>query len=191
MRIKKKMDKKTKQASKYLSLLLRHQPEKLNLTMSSDGWISIDELIENSAGGHVSLTHDLIRQIVMENDKQRFALDSSGKFIRASQGHSIHVDLRLEALEPPEVLYHGTATRFLGLIKEQGLIKRSRQHVHLSSNSDTAFSVATRHGVPVILRILARVMHEQGFEFYLSDNNVWLTDHVPARFLENGYDDKQ
>ena len=122
-------------------------------------------------------------QVVAENDKQRFCLSEDGLMIRANQGHSISVDLALSPKQPPEVLYHGTATRFLNAILLEGLKAKSRQQVHLSENKETALKVGQRHGKPVILEVAAMQMVEQGFLFYLSDNGVWLTDSVPAMFL--------
>ncbi|MDX1966663.1 MAG: RNA 2'-phosphotransferase [Planctomycetaceae bacterium] len=169
--------------SKFLSLVLRHQPEIIGLTLDDNGWANVDELIEriNSTGRRLDRT--LLDRVVAENNKRRFSMSADGLSIRANQGHSIEVDLALKAVEPPEVLYHGTATRFLDSIRASGLHSGSRQHVHLSSDLTTATAVGKRHGRPAVLHINAREMSLAGYLFYLSDNEVWLTERVPAEFI--------
>lgn len=170
--------------SKRLSLVLRHNPDSIGLTLDPQGWANVDELLGclTSNGSHISL--DQLRKIVSENDKKRFKFSEDGKLIRASQGHSIKIDLGITSVEPPNVLYHGTATRLLDSIQIEGLMKRSRQHVHLSADLSTATKVGQRHGKPVILTIRAKEMHQSGHLFYLSDNQVWLTDSVPVEFID-------
>jgi len=129
------------------------------------------------------LTPELIKQVVVTNDKKRFALSNDEQFIRANQGHSTQVDLKLSPKKPPTTLYHGTACRFLDSIKQEGLKPGQRHHVHLSPDIDTANSVGKRHGKPIIIEVAADAMHQQGFEFFISDNGVWLTAHVPKFFL--------
>ncbi len=182
------MDKKIIKASKFISLLLRHKPETIGLELDECGWASIDELVELSGKNGQRLDRSLIEQVVETSDKQRFSVSECGGFVRANQGHSIPVDLELEPIEPPEILFHGTATRFAESIFEQGLVKRGRQHVHLSPARDTAVNVGQRHGKPLILLVDARQMHADGHIFYYSTNGVWLTDHVPTRYLSNGDD---
>ena len=168
--------------SKFLSLVLRHRPDMIHLTLDPQGWTSVDELIAK-ARPRMHLTRELIEQTVMNNDKQRFALSEDGQRIRANQGHSIAVDLQLKPQVPSAVLYHGTTNRFLKSILQDGLKSRQRQYVHLSKDIATAVIVGRRHGEPVILQVDAAAMHEQGCEFFLSENGVWLTDHVPPQFL--------
>lgn len=168
--------------SKFLSFILRHQPDDIGLTLDPQGWASIEELIEK-AKPKVTLTKDLIKAIVSSNDKQRFALSNDGLYIRANQGHSIKVDLGLTPQEPPPMLYHGTASRFLDSIKQEGLKSGQRHHVHLSTDVATATAVGQRYGKPVILKIDSESMFKQGYTFFLSDNNVWLTEHVPTQYL--------
>lgn len=179
------MNKNIKRTSKFLSLLLRHQPELIGLELDSEGWASIEELIEKSKQQHSPsrLTQELIAEIVKTSDKQRFIINEKGTHIRANQGHSINVDLGLELVKPPKILFHGTATRFLQSIIESGLKKQSRQHVHLSPDKETASKVGTRHGKLVMLEIKSLEMHECGHAFYRSENGVWLTDYVPAEFI--------
>lgn len=177
------MNKNLKSASKFLSLLLRHQPEKLALNMDDEGWVEIGELVANSASNNVSFTEQMIREIVATSDKQRFAIDRSGKRVRANQGHSIDVNLNLEVVDPPLVLYHGTADRNVESILHDGLIKQSRQHVHLSATIETAKNVGQRHGRPVIFSVDCERMKTGGFAFFKSKNGVWLVDHVPSEFL--------
>lgn len=172
-----------KKVSKFLSLLLRHRPEAIGLKLDDCGWAEIDELIGLSRESKHPMNHELIKAVVANNDKQRFSISDDGKFIRANQGHSIPVDLNLKPIKPPEILFHGTTTRFLSNIFSQGLVKRQRQHVHLSATKDTANSVGIRHGKPVILIVAAQRMHDQGYEFFQSKNGVWLTDHIPPEFF--------
>ena len=169
--------------SKFLSLILRHKPETIGLTLDESGWASIDHIINLSQKKTQEINLALIRQVVATNDKQRFAISDDGLFIRANQGHSLSIDLKLEAIEPPDILFHGTATRFIDSISEKGLIKRKRQHVHLSATQNTATVVGQRHGKPIILIVSAKLMYEQGYEFFQSKNGVWLTDHVPIEFI--------
>lgn len=169
--------------SKFLSLVLRHQPKRIQLELDAQGWTEIARLIELSALAGMRFTHDQLLQVVQGNDKQRFTLSADGLRIRAAQGHSIGVELGLTSKAPPEVLFHGTATRFLEAILAEGLKPRSRQHVHLSADLETAVRVGQRHGKPVVLQVDALSMHQQGHLFWQADNGVWLADAVPARFL--------
>lgn len=168
--------------SKYLSFILRHKPDDIALSLNEQGWANIDELIEKSSPKQ-KLTSELIKTVVVTNDKQRFRISDDGKKIRASQGHSINVDLNLNAAVPPATLFHGTAYRFVKAIQSEGLKPMQRQHVHLSCDIQTAKTVGRRYGQPVILQIDAKAMIEQGFSFYQSDNGVWLTHRVPVEFI--------
>ncbi len=170
--------------SKFLSLVLRHQPEAIGLELNEQGWADIGELIRLANNHRQPLTRELLERVVFENDKKRFALSDDGRQIRASQGHSIDVDLHLPPLEPPEILYHGTASRFLDSIRTTGLNSASRQHVHLSSDPATATKVGQRHGKPVVLIVRAGAMFAAGQQFFRSANGVWLTERVPIEFLE-------
>ncbi|MCL2443778.1 MAG: RNA 2'-phosphotransferase [Treponema sp.] len=167
--------------SGYLSQTLRHHPEFIQLNMDENGWINIDELIAKTT--KYRLTIEVIKDIVKNNDKQRFKISDDGKMIRASQGHSIEIDLGLESKTPPAILYHGTVKRFLSSIMNQGLLSRGRNYVHLSHNEKTAVDVGKRRGEPIILKINSGKMHEDGIKFYLSDNNVWLVDSVPVEYI--------
>lgn len=177
------MDDKHKSQSKFLSLVLRHAPETIDLVLDAQGWADIDELIAKAAAHGNRYTRESIARIVAESDKQRFRLSDDGQRIRANQGHSVEIDLALPSVIPPEVLYHGTATRFLAAIMREGLLKQKRQHVHLSVLLETAIKVGSRHGKPVVLVVNALAMHAAGHLFYLAENGVWLTDHVPKEFL--------
>jgi putative RNA 2'-phosphotransferase len=169
--------------SKFLSLVLRHQPDLIDLTLDDAGWADIEALIR-LARGHRTLTRALIEAVVENNRKQRFAISDDGQRIRANQGHSIDIELGLPPRAPPARLYHGTATRFIAAIQHEGLVKRSRQHVHLSADADTAADVGARHGKPVVLIVDAEAMAAAGHAFFRSDNGVWLTDAVPAAFID-------
>lgn len=178
------MDKALIATSKFLSLVLRHQPESIGLSLDTNGWADLQELVRLANANGRSMTADDVLIVVSRSDKQRFTLDLSGRKIRANQGHSVEVDLELMPLKPPAVLYHGTATRFLPSIHQSGLLKGSRHHVHLSQEVNTATTVGGRHGQPVVLTVLADDMWRTGCIFYQSKNGVWLTDHVPASYIE-------
>lgn len=162
--------------SRFLSFALRHKPDEVGLVLDQHGWADVDELLACCATQGHAMSLDELRHLVATNDKQRFQLD--GNRIRASQGHSIQVELGLEPQTPPAVLFHGTVERFLPSILAAGLEPRSRQHVHLSADVATATVVGGRRGTPVILRVDARAMHQAGQTFWRSANGVWLTDHV-------------
>ena len=130
-----------------------------------------------------NLNKALLDEVVFTNDKQRFAYSADGLSIRANQGHSLDIELALKPTTPPDILYHGTATRFIESIMEQGLIKKQRQHVHLSALQETAVSVGQRHGKPIVLSMNSKQMHEDGHLFYLSNNGVWLTEFVPVKYI--------
>ena len=177
------MGNRLESTSKFLSYVLRHQPDAIGLKLDEEGWADLSELIRlaNADGRNLSL--ELIEEVVATNDKKRFAFSDNGSRIRASQGHSVAIELGLKPVPPPNVLYHGTATRFLDSIKEKGLIAGSRQHVHLSADRNKATDVGRRHGEPVVLIVEAINMHGCGHEFFISENGVWLTLCVPVKFL--------
>lgn len=177
------MDKHSVKISKLLSLVLRHQPEKLGLQLDAAGWVLVADLLAACQAHGQPLTLAELQAVVTANDKQRFAFSPDGLRIRANQGHSVEVALGYAAATPPTQLYHGTAQRFLASIQEQGLLKGQRHHVHLSADQATAFKVGQRHGQPVVLTVQAAEMQQNGFVFYLSTNGVWLTEHVPVSYL--------
>ncbi len=170
--------------SRFLSLVLRHKPSEAGIRLDENGWADVGELIEGVRNRDRNLTMDLLREIVATDDKNRYAFSDDLRKIRANQGHSVAIDLKLKPVEPPEFLYHGTASRFSTQIQNEGLKPRSRQFVHLSSDKKTAVNVGARHGVPVIFRVHARKMYLEGIVFYLSENKVWLSSHVPTEYLE-------
>lgn len=169
--------------SKFLSLVLRHKPGAIGLALDPQGWVGIADLIERGNAAGTRFSRDDLLHVVETSDKKRFSVSDDGLRIRAAQGHSVAVELGLPAHEPPPVLYHGTATRFVESILQEGLKPQSRQQVHLSIDLSTAQRVGQRHGTPFIFRVDALRMHRQGFSFYLADNGVWLVDHVPPEFL--------
>lgn len=177
------MSKRLESSSKFLSLVLRHQPEAIGLTLDAQGWADIDTLVRLANAQGTALTRAGVEDIVASSDKQRFAIDPTGQRIRANQGHSVAVDLQLTPAEAPDTLFHGTATRFLPSITEKGLIPGARQHVHLSADATTATAVGGRHGKPVVLTVRAADMQRDGHVFYRSANGVWLTASVPAQYL--------
>lgn len=176
--------KQVKSISKFLSLVLRHKPETINISMDTQGWVSTDELIEKMNAKGKTLNLEMLEYIVENNNKKRFTFNENKSRIKANQGHSLTIDHGFKAVEPPEFLYHGTAIRFIESIQKTGLDKRNRHHVHLTSDLATAKSVGGRYGKPVILSIKAKVMHAQGFEFYCTENQVWLTEAIPVQFIE-------
>jgi putative RNA 2'-phosphotransferase len=170
--------------SKFLSLVLRHEPERVGLKLGEAGWVGVDELLQAVNASGVALTLEQLQHIVATSDKKRFAFSEDGQRIRASQGHSVEVDLQYPPQTPPEVLYHGTATRFLDGIRKDGLQRMERHDVHLSAETKVTLQVGGRHGKPVLLTIRAGEMHRAGFVFRCSANGVWLVDRVPATFIE-------
>jgi len=177
------MNKNLIRKSKFLSLVLRHKPEAIGLPLDKQGWANVEELLAkvNAFGQEFSIT--LLSEIVDTSDKKRFIFSDDKRKIRANQGHSISVDLGLEALEPPDILLHGTAKRFAESIRHNGLLPGNRQHVHLSIDKETALQVGGRHGVPVIFSVNALSMHQDGIEFYRSENGVWLVGEVKSQYL--------
>ncbi len=171
--------------SKFLSFILRHQPEAIGVTMDTQGWVNIEELIAKSSQQALptKLSQELIELVVATNDKRRFAISPDGRAIRANQGHSIDIDLALEPVQPPQTLLHGTAHQSLEAILQRGLQKRQRHHVHLSESSTVATSVGARYGKPVLLTIASEKMHQDGFSFFLTDNKVWLVESVPPQYI--------
>ena len=177
------MSKKYEKISKFLSLILRHKPEEIGLTLNKNGWADIDKIIELSISKNIVIDEKTIFEVVATSDKQRFSISEDGLSIRANQGHSIAVDLELKPLQPPEVLFHGTATRFWDSIASVGLSKMNRQHVHLTENIDSALTVGARYGKPVLLRIDSHKMSKEGHLFYRSENGVWLVNAVPPQYI--------
>lgn len=166
-----------------MSYVLRHKPEAIGITLDKNGLVETDVLLAACRLHNHPLTREELEEVVRTNDKQRFAFSEDGSKIRASQGHSVEIELDYREIEPPEFLYHGTVTRFLASIQEKGLVKGRRHHVHLSGDTETAQKVGMRHGEPVVLSIAAGKMYRNGFVFYLSANGVWLTDRVPVRYI--------
>lgn len=170
--------------SKFLSLVLRHAPETIGLSLDGAGWAKIDALLQRANASGITLDREVLNQIVASSDKQRFAFSDDGERIRANQGHSVQVDLELPPRVPPNCLFHGTASRFLESIRSEGLQPMERQHVHLSPDEQTARNVGRRHGTPCVLLVDAQAMHSRGHAFLLSRNGVWLTASVPPEFIE-------
>ena len=168
--------------SKFLSLILRHKPETIGIKLDEHGWADVSELISG-----ISKTRPfdmkMLEEIVRTDNKQRYSFNEDKTLIRANQGHSIPVDVELEKKTPPEFLYHGTGEKFVSSIDKEGLLSKSRLYVHLSKDIDTAVKVGSRHGKPVVDRVAAGKMADDGYEFFLSVNGVWLTKAVPAEYL--------
>lgn len=177
-------DKQLRSTSKFLSLILRHKPEAVGISLDEHGWADVQELIgginrENPG----SLDMDTLKEIVRTDEKQRYSFNEDHTLIRANQGHSIPVDVELEQTTPPDVLWHGTGEKYTTSIDLRGLVPKSRQYVHLSADQETARKIGSRHGRPVIYRVDCRKMTEDGYLFYVSANNVWLTKEVPVLYL--------
>lgn len=177
-----------KKKSKFLSLVLRHKPEKIGITLDKAGWVSVRDLLSALNKYGKKMTMEELQEVVQNNDKKRFSFSEDGRKIRANQGHSVNVELGYIEKEPPNVLFHGTVSKYLDSIFVSGLNKMQRHHVHLSKDIETATKVGSRRGKPVILVVDSKSMFERGHKFYLSDNGVWLTDHVPALYITVRYD---
>ncbi len=171
-----------KETSKFISLILRHKPETIGITLDEHGWANVDELIAGIAKTH-PIDMAILEQIVDEDEKQRYSFNEDKTLIRANQGHSIPVDVELEEKKPPEILYHGSGEKYVSSINEQGLIPKSRLYVHLSGDEETARKVGQRHGKPVIYKVKSGEMYNDGYKFFLSVNGVWLTKSVPVKYL--------
>ncbi|MDA0813004.1 MAG: RNA 2'-phosphotransferase [Verrucomicrobia bacterium] len=172
-----------KKISKRMSLVLRHRPDVAELAMDGAGWVNVEALIAAFRRSGLEVDRETIDEVVATNDKKRFEFDEAGQRIRARQGHSVEVELGYEAQVPPSVLLHGTAESNLGSIMARGIQKVKRHAVHLSTDSGTMFAVGARHGKAVLVEIDAAAMHAAGHQFYVTGNNVWLTDEVPPQFL--------
>lgn len=173
-------DKKSTSYSKYLSLILRHDPAKAGIELDKEGWADVQDILSATKS-----KFDYLCEIVETNNKKRFEFNSDRTKIRACQGHNVrlNVDLGFKPVNPPDVLYHGTSESSAVSIKKQGLLKKSRQHVHLSVNRETAIKVGQRHGKPFVFKVDAKLMHDKGHKFFLSHNGVWLVDSVPPLYL--------
>ena len=167
-----------------MSLLLRHAPETVGLTLDDAGWVAIEDLVSKARAGGVTLTRDLVLTIVEKDEKRRYALSEDGLKIRATYGHSLEVDLGLRPQGPPERLFHGTATHVLSSIRQDGITRKRRRYVHLSADRLTAVKVGSRHGRPVVITVEAGHMCRAGFEFYHSESGIWLTESVPPAYLD-------
>jgi putative RNA 2'-phosphotransferase len=176
--------KKLKTVSKSLSYVLRHRPDSVGLELGDGGWVLVDDLLVAFQRAGKRMSRELLDVVVAQNDKQRFEFSEDRTRIRARQGHSAEIYLGYEPATPPDILYHGTATKNLESIFQKGLIKVRRHHVHMSNNRETMIQVAMRHGKPVLLAIDAKQMLADGHEFFVTGNNVWLTDHVPPEYID-------
>ena len=170
--------------SKFLSLVLRHQPETIGIQLDQNGWTDVKDLIEKANYNGLKFDRETLNYIVATNEKKRFAFNETLDKIRASQGHSIEIELGYNNQKPPEILYHGTGEKSVQSIVDTGLEKRSRQHVHLSRDIETAIKVGQRHGKPFVFKVLAGQMYNDNFQFFISENGVWLTDNVPTKYLK-------
>ncbi|WP_196886275.1 RNA 2'-phosphotransferase [Aureivirga sp. CE67] len=179
-----KPDKNNKRISKFLSLVLRHQPEKLHLEMDENGWVSVEDLISKMNKYQYKIDLSLLENVVATNDKKRFSFNTDKTKIRANQGHSIKINLGYEVKTPPLKLFHGTASKFTNSIYKEGLKKKNRHHVHLSKDIETAKKVGRRHGKLVVFELDTTKMVAENIQFFESENGVWLTDEVPVKFLQ-------
>lgn len=177
-------EKQRTRTSKFLSLVLRHEPQKIGLALDESGWAEVETLLAACHQNGVPIERAELEEVVATNEKKRFAFSDDGRKIRASQGHSIEVSLGYAPQAPPSRLFHGTATRFLPSIRAGGLRKGGRHHVHLSADEQTAQKVGQRHGKPAVLVVKSEEMLVRGHSFLLSENGVWLAEHVPVEFLE-------
>lgn len=176
-------ERRLERISKFISMILRHRPEVIGITLDEHGWANVDELVEG-INKNEAFSKATLEKIVKTDKKQRYSFSQDKTLIRANQGHSIPVDVELEKKEPPKVLYHGTGSRFVKSIQEQGLLPMERLYVHLSTDVETATNVGKRHGTPVIFKVNAEQMQKDGYDFFQSVNGVWLTKEVPTKYLE-------
>jgi putative RNA 2'-phosphotransferase len=170
--------------SKFLSLVLRHQPETIAITLDQNGWTDVKDLIEKVNNFGIKFDRETLNHIVATNPKKRFTFNDTLDKIRASQGHSVEIELGYTNQKPPKILFHGTAEKFVQSILNTGLEKGNRQQVHLSADIETAIKVGQRHGKPFVFKVLAEQMYDDKFEFFISDNGVWLTDNIPTKYLK-------
>lgn len=179
-------ERRLERLSKFISMILRHKPQVIGITLDEHGWANVDELIKgiNETGEEIEFSKDTLETIVKTDKKQRYSFSQDKTLIRANQGHSVPVDVELEKKEPPKVLYHGTGSKFVKSIQEQGLLPMERLYVHLSTDVETVTNVGKRHGTPVIFQVNAEQMQKDGYDFFQSVNGVWLTKEVPAKYLE-------
>ena len=169
--------------SKFLSLVLRHKPETIGIELDKKGYADVEDLIVKANSHEIKIDRETLNFIVKNNSKKRFSYNETGDRIRASQGHSVNTDLGYTSQKPPEILFHGTSEKSIDAVLKVGLSKQNRQHVHLSTVVETAIKVGQRHGKPVVLEVLAEQMFLDNFEFFISDNGVWLTESVPLKYL--------
>lgn len=176
-------EKRMVKASKFLSLVLRHQPERIGVTLDEGGWADVDALLAACAAHGRRLSRAELDHVVATNNKKRFGYSEDGRRIRANQGHTVEVDLGLAPAVPPDVLFHGTAAPTVPLILAEGLRPMARQDVHLSADRETAVRVGSRHGRPVVLAVDAAGLAATGHVFRVSANGVWLSGPVPPLWL--------
>ena len=169
--------------SRFISLILRHKPETIEITLDEHGWANVEELIAG-VNKKYPIDMQILEKIVNDDDKNRYSFNGDKTMIRANQGHSIPVDVELKKLNPPDILYHGTGEKYVESIERQGLIRKNRLYVHLSNDIEIAKKVGKRHGKPVIYEIDCKKMIEDGIEFFKSENNVWLVESVPVKYLK-------
>ena len=169
--------------SRFISLILRHKPETIGITLDEHGWANVEELIAG-VNKKYPIDMQILEKIVNDDDKNRYSFNGDKTMIRANQGHSIPVDVELKKLNPPDILYHGTGEKYVESIERQGLIRKNRLYVHLSNDIEIAKKVGKRHGKPVIYEIDCKKMIEDGIEFFKSENNVWLVESVPVKYLK-------
>lgn len=168
--------------SRFLSFILRHKPDSIGISLDEHGWAVVDDLIKGIAK-QKEFSMEILEEIVLTDDKQRYSFNEDKTLIRANQGHSIPVDVELDEINPPELLWHGTGEKYVESIDKIGLISKTRLYVHLSDNEETAKKVGTRHGTPVLYIVKSKEMHNDGYTFYMSKNGVWLTKEVPLKYL--------
>jgi putative RNA 2'-phosphotransferase len=169
--------------SRFLSLILRHKPQVIGISLDEHGWASVPELIEGISRTR-PFNMEMLEEIVRTDEKMRYSFNRDKTKIRANQGHSLPIDAELTPCEPPEFLYHGTGEKYLTSIEKNGLIPKTRLYVHLSREYDTAVNVGSRHGKPIVYKVNTAKMSQDGYKFFISANGVWLTKAVPPEYLE-------
>ena len=177
-------NKTTNKLSKFLSLVLRHSPETIGITLDENGWTDVIDLIDKMNKNGEKINMEVLKEIVNTDNKSRYTFDENYTKIRATQGHSVKVELGYIPQKPPIILYHGTGKKYIESIFKDGIKKQSRNHVHLSGDKETALKVGQRHGTPIILEILSEEMYNNNHQFFLSENGVWLTDYIPVEYIK-------